>query len=332
MSIAQVGNTAAIAAVGSKGLRYYWQTIGTRSWHSESVADPIPPISGASLTQIGNTAAIASVRQDGSVWYHWQTIGDSGPWNEEQVAVPPNSASVAVVAAVGNTAAIAAAGAGGLRYYWQTIGAGPWHGEQLAKLNVPIVGTALAQVGNEAVVMDIRPDGGLWVHLQVIGNVPWFPHLVPGPGGTFSPVTATAVASVGSIGIAAVRGDGLKYFWAGNGPGPWHEETLSHPTEPVIGVSLAHIGNTAAIAAVRQDGSLWHYFQTINTVPWYAQLVASPNSTSLPITAASVTQVGNSTAIAAVRQDGSLWFFWQPVGSAVPWKQELVAAPGSVLV
>src|SRR5277367_3703855 len=99
MNIVQVGNTAAIVAVGSKGLYFYWQEIGSSTWQTELVAAPTPPVVEASLAQVGNTAAIAAVRQDGSLWYYWQTIGDTGPWNEEPVdtANTVSSASLAQV-------------------------------------------------------------------------------------------------------------------------------------------------------------------------------------------------------------------------------------------
>lgn len=39
MSVAQVGDSAVIAAVGlDKSLWFYWQTIGTAIWHPEQVA------------------------------------------------------------------------------------------------------------------------------------------------------------------------------------------------------------------------------------------------------------------------------------------------------
>jgi hypothetical protein len=194
MNIAHVGNTAAIAAVGSKGLRFYWQKIGGGSWHSELVADPNPPITGAWLAQVGNTAAIAAVRTDGSLWFHWQTIGDAGPWNEEQVAGPPNTASSTSVAQIGNSAGITAVGGNGLKFYWQKIGGGPWHPEQL----VLSATNSLAQVGNTAAVADVRQDGSLWYHFQAIDTVPWFPQLVSSPSQKSLPVTAASIAQVGN--------------------------------------------------------------------------------------------------------------------------------------
>ena len=40
-SVAQIGDSAVIAAIGQdQSLRFYWQTIGTKPWNAEQVADP----------------------------------------------------------------------------------------------------------------------------------------------------------------------------------------------------------------------------------------------------------------------------------------------------
>jgi hypothetical protein len=47
-SVAQVGNSSVIAAVGDDGsLWFYWQTIGTVPWNSEQVAPAGSIIPGA---------------------------------------------------------------------------------------------------------------------------------------------------------------------------------------------------------------------------------------------------------------------------------------------
>ena len=87
-SVAQVGDSSVIAAVGVDGsLRYYWQTIGTTPWNPEQVPTPVPisTSSSASVAQVGDSSVIAAVGVDGSLWYYWQTIGTT-PWNPEQVA------------------------------------------------------------------------------------------------------------------------------------------------------------------------------------------------------------------------------------------------------
>ena len=48
MNVAQVGNSAVIAAIGQGGIvSFYWQTIGGGPWNPELVIDPIttnPPV------------------------------------------------------------------------------------------------------------------------------------------------------------------------------------------------------------------------------------------------------------------------------------------------
>jgi hypothetical protein len=336
MNIAQVGNTAAIAAVGSKGLFFYWQEIGGASWQSELVAAPTPPVVEASLAQVDNTAAIAAVRQDGSLWYYWQTIGDTGPWKEEQVDTP-NTVSSASLAQVDRTAAIAAFIGSRLNFYWQEIGGGSWSAEPVADLTLPLAGASLAQVDRTAAIAAVRQDGSLSYHWQPIGDSgPWNEEQVAGPPSTASLASLAQVDR--TVAIAVVRqNSSLWYYWQNIGGGPWSPEPLTGPI--ATGTSLAQLGNQGntfvGIAEVRQDHSLRFISQLVSTVnqPWNFHVAYSPTATSLPITAVSLAQVGETGAIAAVRQDGSLWFYWwRIVVGAVTWKEELVAPAGSVLV
>jgi hypothetical protein len=71
MNVAQVGNSAVIAAVGVDGsLRFYWQTIGTAPWHSEQVAVDTSGgevFTHASVARVGDSSAIAAAGSDDSL-------------------------------------------------------------------------------------------------------------------------------------------------------------------------------------------------------------------------------------------------------------------------
>ena len=94
---------------------------------------------------------------------------------------------------------------------------------------------------------------------------------------------------------------------------------------------VAQVGDSAVIVAVGQDGSLWFFWQPIDTKTWHPEPVASTTlPTVLPVTfslgSPSVAQVGDSAVIAAVSQDSSLWFFWQAIGTGT-WHPEQVPTP-----
>jgi len=240
-SVAQVGNSSVIAAVGADGSVWFlFQPIGSGGWRPELVAAPTnspnspPPFIAASIAQVGNSSVIAAVSSDGSLWFYWQTIG-TGPWNPELVAAATSTSSpvtAASIAHVGNSAVIAAVHQDGtLSFYWQTIGAtGPWNQEPVPVSGPNNVSSAsVAQVGNSSVIAAVHQDGTLSFYWQTIGGGPWNTEPVPGPN------------------------------------------TISS-------ASVAHVGNSAVIAAVGADGSLWFDWQTIGAAGWNLEAVAPAGS------------------------------------------------------
>jgi hypothetical protein len=205
-SIAQVGNSAAIAALDpNNNLMFYWQTIGTAPWNPEQVAESALPFpftgSAPSLAQVGNSAAIAvqafSPDAQGGppetfvVKLYWQTIG-TAPWNSEIVGFALSAPSLAQV---GNSAAIAVLDVDGtLAVYWQTIGTAPWN-EDGPEGSIATSAPSLAQVGNSAAIAAHGDNNSLMFYWQTIGSAsPWNAEQVAGPDTTFF---TPSVAQVG---------------------------------------------------------------------------------------------------------------------------------------
>ena len=192
-SVAQVGDSAVIAAVDtSGGLWFYWQTIDTTLWSPGQLVDGPTTESGnilayPSVAQVGNSSVIIAV-DGGSLWFYWQTIGTT-PWNPEPVFLAePEGHGEAIlaypsVAQVGDSAVIAAANSNpsiSLQFYWQAIGTAGWNNPPEY---VPVPGTVLgspsvAQVGNSSVIVASDTNGVLWYFWQTIGTAGWTKEIV----------------------------------------------------------------------------------------------------------------------------------------------------------
>jgi hypothetical protein len=129
-SLAQVGNSASIAAQGpGSELCFYWQTIGTSPWNKETVTASPLAFSAPSLAQIGDAACIAVQAPGNALNFYWQTIGTS-TWHQEAVAGDGTTFSAPSLVQIGSSSCIAAQGQGSsLKFYWQTIGDSGWNPE-----------------------------------------------------------------------------------------------------------------------------------------------------------------------------------------------------------
>ena len=188
-SVAQVGDSAVIAAVDtSGGLRFYWQAIGTTPWNPELVDGPTTGsgriLSYPSVAQVGDSAVIIAVDNTGSLWSYWQTIGTT-PWNPDPVfqtepEAPFSTLPYPSVAQVGDSAVIAAANSNpdvSLWFYWQAISGGGWNSEGVPSGTI-LASPSVAQVGNSSVITASDDRGNLWYFWQAIGTEGWNPEQV----------------------------------------------------------------------------------------------------------------------------------------------------------
>jgi hypothetical protein len=183
-SVAQVGDSAVIAAVDtSGGLRFYWQTIGTTPWNPELVDGPTTGsgriLAYPSVAQVGDSAVIIAVDNTSSLWSYWQTIGTK-PWNPDSVLqTEPEAPFLTLpypsVAQVGDSAVIAAANsdpAVSLWFYWQASSGGGWTPEGVPSGTI-LASPSVAQVGNSSVITASDNWGNLWYFWQTIGTAEW---------------------------------------------------------------------------------------------------------------------------------------------------------------
>ena len=192
-SVAQVGDSAVIAAVDtSGGLWFYWQTIDTTLWSPGQLVDGPTTESGnilayPSVAQVGDSSVIIAV-DGGSLWFYWQTIGTT-PWNPEPVFLAePEGHGEAIlpypsVAQVGDSAVIAAANSNSsisLQFYWQAIGTAGWNNppERVPVPGAVLASPSVAQVGDSAVIAASDTNGDLWYFWQTIGTAGWTKEIV----------------------------------------------------------------------------------------------------------------------------------------------------------
>jgi hypothetical protein len=84
-TVTQVGSASVIASMTpNHSLYFYWQSVGTKTWHRELVAGPRTTYSAPSVTRVGNSSVIAAQGPANSLDFYWQTIGTK-PWNCELV-------------------------------------------------------------------------------------------------------------------------------------------------------------------------------------------------------------------------------------------------------
>jgi hypothetical protein len=329
-SIAQVGNSATIAAVGADGsLWFAWQGIGAAGWNPELVFGS-HTTSSASIAQVGGNAAIAAVGADGGLWFAWQAFGSVG-WNQEQVVVAAGASSrvtAASVAQVGNSATIAALHEdGSLSFYWQGIGAAGWNPEPVFGPN-SASSVSITQVGGSAAIAAAGADGGLWFAWQAIGSAGWNPPEQVVVAGTSSPITAASVAQVAqSAEIVAVHEDGtLSFYWQAIGASGWNPEPVPGLNN-ISSASIAQVGNSTVIAAIGSDGSLWFAWQAVDSAGWNLEPVSPPDTVRVVTPARNLAPVGNTAVITTVGAHGGLFFFYQPIGAG-GWTPEAVVIPG----
>jgi hypothetical protein len=143
LSLAQVGNSAGITAIGTDGtggsLWFFSQPINESGWYAHQVPG-LTGASAASVAQVGQSTVIAAIDGNGSLWAFSQPTGDTdfgGPeWNAEQLPGPASVQYSGVsVAQVGQSWVIAATGADGSVWsFSRPIGVEDWSPPQLVAL------------------------------------------------------------------------------------------------------------------------------------------------------------------------------------------------------
>jgi hypothetical protein len=329
--VAQVGNQSAVATVdGSGTLRYYSQTISTKTWTLELVG-PQSAFSGQpSVARVGDLVVIAVIGNDHSLHSYQRPIS-GGTWIHSSKNLPGPGTTIQnpSLAKVGDSAVIVINQLNGsLWYYWQTIGAEEWNPEQVpgagdTSMQMPSV----AQVGNSSVITALDNSNRLWFYWQAIGTGEWTAEQVT-PSGAISQVGSVAQignAQVGYSSVIAVVDNqrNLVTYSQPIGAAGWNREPVSGPTSGLIGgpsggtgpyPSIAQVGDSAVIAAAGYDAfnSLWFYWQAIGTSQWNPEPVDRTQASSA---APSVTQIGDSSVIVATDNYGNVNYYWQPIGA-----------------
>ncbi len=343
-TIAQVAsNSVIVVRTPQNGLRYYWQTIGSPVWRSESVAGAGTTMSTPTVARVGNSTVIAALGPGGLIKFYWEQIG-STVWHPQSVGY--SGANTPDVAQVGNSSVIATQGGvipdGSLHFWWQGIGSPTWHGETVAAAQnapdtAPSVGPpSVAQVGRSAVIASRGPFGELYFWWQAIGSPTWHKEVVDGQYASAS-WAPPVVAQVGDASVIVTSDPygGLDYYYQRIGTSGWNKQQVLGPQSWIDRPSIAPVGDSAVIvglgpkdAAVSSlDGPLDYFWQTIATTQWHEEQVAGAGATS-PLVV-DVAQVGDSSVIDASTPKGALDFYWQKIGTPT-WHKEQVAGPGAV--
>jgi hypothetical protein len=116
----------------------------------------------------------------------------------------------------------------------------------------------------------------------------------------------------------------LLFYWAFNGSGSWHTETVGGDLSAAQGPSLTLDGNTFYIAVVHSFGELNVWYDTIGTGTWHQVVLAQDQD--VWGYAPAITADGSNINISAVGQNGDIYFYW---GSLATWHEETVADSGN---
>ncbi len=254
-TIAQVGDSTVIAALGPNGsLDFWWQRIGSPRWNGpETVASAgySPP----GLAQVGNASAIVDAGRLGGAIYYTQPIGaigwspaqpiDANAFTAELIFDQPRPA----IAQVGNSAMVAAqSGTSELLAFLKGIKGSEWSSpEQVVVASSSVTEPSIAQVGDAAMITSVEGSHAVMAYTQPIGGSHWAPttvaqlpqddtltgaSLAVTPGTT----TGTTTPAILAIGDRFTGTTGLDVYgdlyWEPNGTGGWshHEELLGPAT------------------------------------------------------------------------------------------------------
>jgi len=138
--ISWTGSAVVIAAVDDEGdLDYWYQPVGTGTWHRQQVAAAsVASYDAASIAWTGSSVVLAGVSETGSLNFWWQAAGTSR-WHEEPVATlsPGGDYFQPSMAAAGDSVVITDSDSsddvgGNLDYWWQQDGTAGWNPQQVA--------------------------------------------------------------------------------------------------------------------------------------------------------------------------------------------------------
>jgi hypothetical protein len=235
-------NTVVIAAQGlDNSLQFYWQTVGTTTWHAIQAAPTYSIAGDPQIAIVGGNPVIAALGDGNSRVDFWHENWRTSTWSSSpQWVADAYTNRDPAITATGNGVAIAAVTAHpgsstpsnvNIGYYTEAIGSGSWTSQTVfpSTSNVWSSSTApsLAQVGGSVVLTDMGEyffDGcGGTPHSwwEPVGGSQWSnPQEVD-----CYDYNSISPASIAQVGSSAVVFDpdqnGGEFYWEGIGSSTW---------------------------------------------------------------------------------------------------------------
>jgi len=346
-------------------LFYFWQAVGTGTWHKQLVAsgNDCPP-SGSGFTPVeptgyqsnaiawtGDSVIIAARDQrNGGIYYWWQPNGGT-TWNQQTVAAGPPGCcsfgggtppftylvgySVPSIAWTGKSVVIAAIDKNGLHYWLQEKGQTTWYHQLVSSQdgNAHPSQPSIAWTGASVVIAD-SCNAGLCYYWQQAGTAPWHRQVVDRGGGAYPSIAWTGSAVV----IAALQGPGnIVYWWQAAGTAAWHKQQVNtNGPREFSGPSIAWAhGNPVIVATddTTQNASsptyLDYWWQSGGmTGSWNLQHPDGGNGNySGWNDPRSIALAGGSVVITTTDACGDVDYWWQQIG-APDWHEQRVSTNG----
>ena len=231
-AIGWTGSRVIIAASdthnGLDYLNYWYEPVGTRTWHEEQVATDVyynyvfPP----SIGWTGRHVIIAFIDIIGRLYFWYQDAGTT-TWHQQLVKYLgfPTFTDPSM-AWTGSKIVITARiqGAGVLDYWYELAGTKTWH-EQVVAQNI-YAPPAIAGTGSSVVITATSEHGNLEYWSQAAGTKTWNNQQVAAAPGVTGFANASIAEAHGAVIITAVdRSSGNLDYWSG--PRPWNEQQVA---------------------------------------------------------------------------------------------------------
>jgi hypothetical protein len=252
-SIAALGNnTILITAQGQdNSLQFYWQTVGTTTWHAIQAAPEYSVANGApQLAVVGGNPVIAAEGDGNSHIDFWHENWRTSTWSSSPQWVGNALGGPSSIAAIGNGVAIVATVWNvdskptfpDIGYFTEASGSSTWTTQTLFPPTLSSEASvwandgppSLAEVGGSAVITDVGDDyvaayadgcnytDSLYFWWEPVGGSSWSP-----PQIAACHAGSGAMASVAQVGSAAVIFDpdqnGGDFYWEGIGSSTWSQ-------------------------------------------------------------------------------------------------------------
>ncbi|HUA41413.1 MAG TPA: hypothetical protein VMA32_07610 [Streptosporangiaceae bacterium] len=335
--IAFTGSRLAIAATDSHGdLYYFWQKVGSSSWHKKLVAGGGhgKAYTKPSIAWTGSTVMIATLDASGDVVAFTQ---HSSTWKRKVVAKAAGHRYQAPsIAAVSGGAVLITAGKPGMLTAFElATPGGSWTQQTVGFGNFgsPSIITAYDSLASRYLALITATSGGsLYFWWQFVGTSTWAQETVAtaGAGGSYASPSLTATTK--ELEITAGTTAGAVDTWSQSiGGSGWAEQTVatgsgtrySHPVIAWTGPVGAD--SYLVITATSHTGTLAYWWQQVGLTSWNPETVA-PAGKHAAYASPAISVTSKSVVITAINtKPGSVYFWYQPFDTTA-WHKQLVAA------